>query len=112
VPFTSCPAGYAIPEHLAVHVPQGGVERFAYPTYEQLSYDRLDVATSRDRAGRITCYTDNAARQLNATQDPAGRVIQQQFCPCGALAALIDANGHVTPAPFPAAALLSLTSCD
>ena len=39
---------------------------------------------------------DQPNRQLIAARDPAGRVIQQQWCRCGALDALIDANGNET----------------
>ncbi len=70
--------------------------RVTYPdsTYEAITYDRLDVSTRRDRAGRITRYSYDARRQLIATRDPSGRVIGQQWCACGSLDALIDANGN------------------
>lgn len=72
--------------------------RTTYPdgTYEETSYNKLDVATQRDRRGRLTHFTYDAKRRLVATRDPAGRVIQQQWCDCGALEALIDANGNAT----------------
>jgi YD repeat-containing protein len=51
--------------------------RVSYPdgTYEATTYDRLDVATRRDRAGRITRSYYDALRRLTATRDPAGRVV-------------------------------------
>ncbi len=72
--------------------------RVTYPdgTYEETTYDKLDRASRRDRAGRITRYYYDAMRRLTATRDPAGRVIRQEWCPCGALDALVDANGHRT----------------
>jgi RHS repeat-associated protein len=76
----------------------GRPTRTTYPngTYEETTYDRLDVATRRDRAGRLTRYYYDALRRLTATRDPAGRVVTQEWCGCGALDALIDANGNRT----------------
>jgi RHS repeat-associated protein len=65
-------------------------------SYEQFTYDKLDVATVRDRRGRVTRHTYNARRQRVATRDPAGRIVQQLWCDCGALDALVDANGNIT----------------
>ncbi len=72
--------------------------RTVYPdaTYEALVYDRLDVGSRQDRAGRVTRYYYDALRRLTATRDPLNRTIQQQWCTCGALDALVDANGHRT----------------
>jgi YD repeat-containing protein len=71
--------------------------RVTYPdgTYEATTYDRLDVATTRDRLRRVTRYTHDALRRLVATRDPAGRLVQQRWAG-GALATLIDANAHAT----------------
>jgi YD repeat-containing protein len=63
------------------------------------------VGTTRDRRGRISRFTYNPKRQLIVTQDPGGRVIQQQFCPCGQVeytyAAneidLLEVTGSATP---------------
>lgn len=67
-----------------------------YPdgTTEATTYDRLDVATHRDRAGRVTRYVYDAGRRLVATRDPAGRVVRQVYAPMSDQ--LIDANGHAT----------------
>ncbi|MGH7441626.1 MAG: hypothetical protein ACREKE_03015, partial [bacterium] len=72
--------------------------KVTYPdsTYEQIAYDRLDVASTRDRDGRVTHYTHDAARRLTGIQDPAGRLIQLAWCDCGALTALTDGAGHTT----------------
>ncbi len=55
--------------------------RVTYPdgTYEETTYDRLDVATRRDRLGRVTRYGVDAPRRLVSTRDPAGRTIQQRW---------------------------------
>ena len=72
--------------------------RVTYPdgTYEETTSDRLDVSTRRDRAGRITRYFYDPVRRLIATRDPLGRTIRQDWCTCGALDALVDANGNRT----------------
>jgi RHS repeat-associated protein len=69
-----------------------------YPdaTYEQLSYDRLDLVGVRDREGRWTRHWYNGVGQRLLTRDPAGRVTFMDFCYCGAPKILIDAEGNVT----------------
>ena len=69
-----------------------------YPdtTYEEITYDKLDVFSTRDRDGRVTHYTHDAARHLTGVLDPANHLIQLSWCHCGALSALIDADGHTT----------------
>jgi len=44
----------------------------------------------------VTRYFHDPLRRVTATRDPAGRTITQQWCTCGALEKLIDANGHAT----------------
>ena len=54
-------------------------------------------ARRRDRAGRVTRYYYDALRRLMATRDPAGpRSLAQEWCTCGSLEALVDANGNRT----------------
>lgn len=65
-------------------------------SYEENTYSRLDVASRRDRLGRITRYAFDGAQRLVATTDPAGRTITQEWCACGALDALVDPNGNRT----------------
>jgi YD repeat-containing protein len=65
-------------------------------TYEQLTYKHLDLDKSRDRLGRWTHFFYDALRRLTLTRDPAGRTITQQWCNCGSLEKLIDANGNAT----------------
>ena len=59
-------------------------------------HERLDAVTQRDRVGRITRTTYDAARRVVATTDPAGRTLTQAWCACGSLDAQIDANGNRT----------------
>jgi YD repeat-containing protein len=72
--------------------------RIEYPdgTFETILYDRLDVSSRRDRAGRVTRYYYDPLRRLTATRDPLNRTIQQAWCGCGSLDALVDANGNRT----------------
>ena len=72
--------------------------RRTYPdaTYEETTYQRLDAATERDRKGRITRHFYDGLGRRTSTRDPQGRVITQVWCACGALDALLDANGNRT----------------
>lgn len=72
--------------------------RTTYPdgTYDATTYERLDIATRRDRAGRVTRFYYDALARLVGTRDPAGRLVGQEWCACGSLEALVDANGHRT----------------
>jgi RHS repeat-associated protein len=69
-----------------------------YPdaSIERATYSRLDLATKTDRLGRVTRYFYDPLRRLIATRDPAGRTIAQQWCTCGSLEKIVDANGHAT----------------
>jgi RHS repeat-associated protein len=72
--------------------------RVTYPdsTYEETTYRYLDPQGRRDRQGRWTRFTYDAARRLTATRDPLGRVVTQEWCGCGSLEALVDPNGNRT----------------
>jgi RHS repeat-associated protein len=72
--------------------------RTTYPdgTYEETVYHRLDTGARRDRLGRWTYSFYDALRRVISTRDPLGRTIAQQWCDCGSLDKLIDANGHAT----------------
>lgn len=72
--------------------------RTTYPdgTYDGLTYDKLDVAERVDRLGRVTRYFYDRVRRLTAVRDALGRTIRQEWCGCGSLLALVDANGHRT----------------
>ena len=69
-----------------------------YPddTTETFTYSRLDLTEQKDRLGRITRHFYDGFGRRIATRDPAGRTIAQQWCDCGSLEALVDANGNRT----------------
>jgi YD repeat-containing protein len=54
------------------------------------------MATGRERAGLVTRFPVDPLRRVVATRDPVDRVIGQEWCTCGSLDALIDANGNRT----------------
>jgi RHS repeat-associated protein len=72
--------------------------RVTYPdgTFDQYTYDRLDLAAVRDRAGRVTSFEHNNLRQLDKLTDPLGRVTLFDWCRCGALRSLTDPLGRKT----------------
>ena len=49
---------------------------------------RLDVASRRDRLGRLTRYYYDAVGRPSGTRDPLGRLVAQEWCACGSLEAL------------------------
>jgi RHS repeat-associated protein len=65
-------------------------------TFNQYTYDRLDVALVRDRAGRQTVLDHDRMRQLTGVTDPLGRVTTLEWCNCGDLKSLTDAMGRRT----------------
>jgi RHS repeat-associated protein len=69
-----------------------------YPddTTEANVYSRLDLVEQHDRLGRVTRHFYDGFGRRIATRDPAGRTISQQWCDCGAMEALVDANGNRT----------------
>jgi RHS repeat-associated protein len=72
--------------------------RTTYPdaTYEETAYNKLDVASVRDREGRVTSHLYNTIRQRIQTTDPLSRVTGYEWCKCGALKKLTDPAGRVT----------------
>ena len=72
--------------------------RTTYPdgTFEEITYERLDPLSHRDRLGRITRYSYDAERRLTAVRDASGRTIQQRFFPSAARERVIDGNGNAT----------------
>ncbi|HEU4691006.1 MAG TPA: RHS repeat-associated core domain-containing protein, partial [Vicinamibacterales bacterium] len=69
---------------------------FPDETFEQFIYSRLDLVERRDRKGRVTrLYYDGVGR-LRAARDPLGRVIRQEWCPCGTVRSFVDGNGNRT----------------
>jgi YD repeat-containing protein len=69
-----------------------------YPddTTETNTYTRLDLTEQKDRLGRVTRHFYDGFGRRIATRDPAGRTISQVWCDCGAMEALVDANGNRT----------------
>jgi RHS repeat-associated protein len=63
-------------------------------TYEETVYNRLDPERRRDRLGRWTHTFYDALRRPVSMRDPLGRTTTQQWCTCGSLDKLIDANGN------------------
>jgi RHS repeat-associated protein len=70
----------------------------SYPdtTFDETVYDKLDAVQTRDRLGRWSRTSYDAVRRVTAMRDPAGRTITQEWCGCGSLDALVDANGNRT----------------
>ena len=65
-------------------------------SYEQTIYNKLDAEWQRDREGRWTHSEHDSQRQAVAVTDPLGRTTRFEWCPCGALEAIIDAAGSQT----------------
>lgn len=74
------------------------VTKLTYPdnTYEQTGYNRLDAEHHRDRLGRWSHTLHDALRRVVSTQDAAGRTMTQEWCNCGSLDKVIDANNNAT----------------
>jgi RHS repeat-associated protein len=70
--------------------------QFPDGTFQQTIYNRLDPEWECDREGRWTHMEHNALRKVSAVTDPLGRTTQFQWCPCGALEAIIDAKDQQT----------------
>ncbi len=72
--------------------------QIAYPdgTSEQRTYNRLDLEQTRDRLGRWTHYFYDPLRRPVLTRDALGQTVNYQWCNCGQLEKLIDANGNAT----------------
>jgi RHS repeat-associated protein len=69
---------------------------FPDSTFRQLTYDRLDLVTIRDRAGRQTSLEYDSVRHLTKKIDALGRVTLAQWCNCGSLKSLTDPMGRTT----------------
>ena len=65
-------------------------------SFEQFTYDRLDVATVKDRAGRETVFEFDNVRQMKKKTDPLGRVTLFDWCRCGSIKSLTDPMGRTT----------------
>ena len=65
-------------------------------TYEEVTWNRLEVATIRDRQGRTTRMSYDRIGRPTSVIDPDGQTVRQEWCGCGALEALVDGNGNRT----------------
>ncbi len=74
------------------------VTQILYPdgTTTQNSYDRLDLASVKDRLGRITRYAHDANRRLTAVADPLGHTTAYGYYANGVISTLTDPKGNVT----------------
>jgi RHS repeat-associated protein len=70
--------------------------RITHPdgSYEERTYDRLDLASRLDRTGRLTRFYHDALRRLTAIRDSSGLVTSQEWCSCGSREAVTDARGN------------------
>jgi len=65
-------------------------------TFSEFTYDRLDLVTFRDRAGRQTLLEYDEAGQMRKQTDPLGRMTLFDWCRCGDLKSLSDPMGRTT----------------
>lgn len=72
--------------------------RVTYPdgTFSENTFHRLDLVSSRDRAGRLTVFEYDALGQLIRQTDPLGRTTRFDWCRCGDLKSLTDPMGRTT----------------
>ena len=92
---TTEPDGYAVTVDYDVF---DRPTKTTYPdgTTKETTYRFLDPQFQTDRLGRKTQYIYDANRRLAGTRDPLGRLVLQEWCSCGTLEALVDANGNRT----------------
>src|SRR5579862_1923529 len=65
-------------------------------TTEQNIYTNLDLTLHKDRLNHWTRNFYDSNRHLIAREDPDGRVTNFNYCICGALESMVDANGNMT----------------
>jgi len=72
--------------------------KVTYPdsTYEQLTYDKLDVHAWRNRLGITGTLTWDANRHLTADINQSGKSILYEWCNCGSMTKLTDRQGNET----------------
>ncbi len=72
--------------------------KITYPdqTFEQLTYDRMDLVQIRDRLTRITQVDYDTLRRPTSVTDPMEKVTRFVWCNCGGLSQMIDPAGNIT----------------
>jgi RHS repeat-associated protein len=65
-------------------------------TFTQFTYERLDLVSVLDRAGRETGLEYDNVGQIRKVTDPLGRETLLSWCRCGSLKTLIDPMGRAT----------------
>jgi RHS repeat-associated protein len=65
-------------------------------TYQQIVYNYLDQALTRDRNGHWTAMVYDPLRHLTDVYDNLGRHTHFDWCNCGSLADIVDPNGNLT----------------
>ena len=76
----------------------GRLLKITYPddTFEEVTYNRLDVSAMRNREGHWSRFTYDRVGRLTSARDPKGRTVRKEWCACGSLDKVVDANGHET----------------
>ena len=72
--------------------------RVTFPdaTFNQYAYNRMDLVSQVDSAGRQTLLEYDNMRQITKQTDPLGRVTRFEWCSCGSLGSLTDPMGRTT----------------
>lgn len=69
---------------------------YADASFQEYTYNRLDLAQIRDRAGRFTTMEYDNLRRITKMTDPLSRAMHLQWCGCGNLESITDALGRST----------------
>ena len=69
---------------------------FPDETFQETHYDRLHVASFRDRLNRVTTYQYDALRRLVQVEDPLKRIARYDWCRCGDVQTVMDPMGRIT----------------
>jgi RHS repeat-associated protein len=72
--------------------------RITHPdgTFSQFTFERLDLVSVLDRAGRVTTFEYDELGQTKQRTDPLGRTTRYEWCRCGDVKSLTDALGRTT----------------
>jgi len=90
------------PEGYTIRLAYDAADRVTTVTYpdgttDESVYDRLDLSKSKNRLGEWTQYLyGNMPGRPHAVVNPAGEMVQFDWCKCGALSRLVDAEGRIT----------------